>query len=162
MAKTQRGRAWFLSETEDVNSREEEKETVKLWIGINKSWLHTSSSVQQEKNQTYGSEQKHFMSHGQIPAKPMKSLQWEWCKCYWWKALGMIRKRASEINRSQAWRGICACHNTMKLLPWSRVVYSETELKRGSVRGGKYPPSLMEIYFYLVKNILIFTYIPCL
>lgn len=36
-------------------------------MGINKCWLH--SSVQQEKKQTYGSEQKHFvMVHGQIPA----------------------------------------------------------------------------------------------
>lgn len=72
-----------LCEPEDVNSREEGKETVKLGMGINKCWFHTSSSVQREKNQTYGSEQKHFVtSHGRIPAKPVESLQWEGCKCY--------------------------------------------------------------------------------
>lgn len=154
-------RSVVLSETEDVNSREEGKERVKLWMGINKCCFH--SSVQQEKKQTCGSEQKHFvMSHVHIPAKPKESLQWEWCQCCWWKALGMIRKRASDVSRSQAWRGIHACHNTIKLFPWSRAVYPDTELKRGSVRGGNYPPSLMEIYFYLVRNILIFTYIPWL
>lgn len=114
------------------------------------------------KKQTYSSEQKHFvMTHAQIPAKPVESLQWEWCKFSWWKALGRIRKRASDVSRSQAWRGISACHNT-QLFPWSRVVYPETELKRGSVRGGNCPPSLVEIYFYLMRNILIFTYIPWL
>lgn len=59
-------------------------------------------------------------------------------------------------------RGMCVCHGTGKSFPWSRTVYSETEIKRGTVTGGKCPPSLIEIYFHLVKNILIFTYIPCL